>query len=274
MKFPFLKEATRNLFSKPSTVEYTFKVKEAPAKPNYRGKISYDPEKCINCKTCMQVCCPQAITMITEEAEGGTNVTYEFDMTSCTFCGTCQDFCDEGAIRMTDDYHMVAEDPADLIVRGTKFKPDLGLLIVDEDSCIFCTLCARNCAHEAIMVDRVNKIWEVDHSKCAQCGLCLSKCPKKALSFKSAEEVATIEAEIEAKKEAAVLAEMQGGAEETETKLQCSDDCIFCGLCVRNCPQEAITVDRAAKTWSCDHEKCISCGLCESKCPKKALSFK
>ena len=27
------------------------------------------------------------------------------------------------------------------------------------------------------------------------------------------------------------------------------DNCIFCGMCMRNCPSDAITVDRNARTW-------------------------
>lgn len=54
MIFPFLKEAVWNLFSKPSTVQFP-KV-NVDAKPNYRGRIAYDPEKCVNCGLCMGKC--------------------------------------------------------------------------------------------------------------------------------------------------------------------------------------------------------------------------
>ena len=286
MKFPFLKEATKNLFSKPSTVEYPFKVKESPAKPGYHGRIAYDAEKCINCGTCQKVCCPGAITVETEDTPEGQKITYHFDLTSCTFCGTCQDFCDEGAITLTEDYHMVAQDPKDLIVSGSRIKQDLGLLTCSSD-CIYCTLCARNCPHSAITVDRASKTWSINHDACVQCGLCVSKCPKKALAFKSAEEAAQMEAEAKARKEAEAKAAEEAakaaaenkGGEETQTGgaeegIQCNTDlCVYCTLCARNCPQEAITVDRANKSWSIDRDKCIGCELCVSKCPKKALSM-
>ena len=80
MKLPFLKEAVSNLFSKPSTVEFP-KV-SSEAKPNYRGRIAYDPEKCVNCGMCIKVCSPAAITRTTEDVEGGEKITYEFDLTS------------------------------------------------------------------------------------------------------------------------------------------------------------------------------------------------
>lgn len=183
MKFPFLKEAVTNLFSKPSTYPVPQQVR--PAKPNYRGRIAYDPEKCINCGKCSKVCSPGAITRIYEEVEGGTNITFEFDLTSCTFCGMCQDFCDEGAIHLTEDYHMVATDHRDLVTRGTRFKAKLPDLYCNRDKCILCGNCARNCPQGALTVDRKAKVWEVDYSKCVQCGICVSKCPAKvkALSF-------------------------------------------------------------------------------------------
>lgn len=51
------------------------------------------------------------------------------------------------------------------------------------------------------------------------------------------------------------------------------DACIFCGLCSKRCPTGAITVDRAARTWSIRRFSCIQCGYCVEGCPKKCLSM-
>ena len=181
MIFPFLKEAVRNLFSKPSTEN--FPAVNVEAKPNYRGRISYDAEKCVNCGACVKVCSPDAITRTYEDlGDKKERVTYRFDLTSCTFCATCQDFCSTGAIRLTEDYHMVG-NAADLYVEGSRIREVItGKLTCGED-CVFCGLCMRNCPEEAITVDRAAKSWSVDHDKCCRCGLCASKCPKKCLSF-------------------------------------------------------------------------------------------
>jgi len=46
--------------------------------------------------------------------------------------------------------------------------------------------------------------------------------------------------------------------------------CILCGLCVKNCPKEAITMtDKIAV----DHEKCIGCKTCLKVCPTKAVRY-
>ena len=241
MMFPFLKEALSNLISKPSTVN--FPAVNVNAKPNYRGRIAYDAEKCVNCGMCVKVCSPSAITRTFEDVEGGQKITYEFDLTSCTFCGTCQDFCGTKAITMTDDYHMVATDVKDLIVRGIRIKETgKGKLTVGED-CVFCGLCAKNCPEGAISVDRASKSWTVDEEKCVQCGMCTQKCPKKSLSF---------------------VAPAQEG-------VVCGDDCVFCTLCAKKCPVGAIEVDRASKSWKINREACTNCGTCVASCPKKAL---
>ncbi len=51
------------------------------------------------------------------------------------------------------------------------------------------------------------------------------------------------------------------------------DECIFCGMCNRNCPADAITVDRATKSWTVRRMNCVQCGYCVQSCPKKCLTM-
>lgn len=51
------------------------------------------------------------------------------------------------------------------------------------------------------------------------------------------------------------------------------DNCIFCGMCQRNCPADAITVDRVARTWTINPFSCVQCRGCVENCPKKCLSM-
>ena len=50
------------------------------------------------------------------------------------------------------------------------------------------------------------------------------------------------------------------------------DNCIFCGICMRKCPTDAIAVDRAAKAWTIQRMQCIQCCCCVELCPKKCLA--
>jgi ech hydrogenase subunit F len=49
--------------------------------------------------------------------------------------------------------------------------------------------------------------------------------------------------------------------------------CIFCGLCQRKCPSQAIEVTKTDKAWQIDRLRCIQCGACVDACPKKCLTM-
>jgi len=51
-------------------------------------------------------------------------------------------------------------------------------------------------------------------------------------------------------------------------------DCVFCTLCAKRCPTQAIEVDRAARRWTIDRLRCIACNCCVEVCPKKSLEMK
>ena len=51
------------------------------------------------------------------------------------------------------------------------------------------------------------------------------------------------------------------------------ENCISCGMCARSCPPGALTVDRAAGTWTIQRFDCVQCGNCVNVCPKKCLKM-
>lgn len=51
------------------------------------------------------------------------------------------------------------------------------------------------------------------------------------------------------------------------------EKCVYCGLCARYCPSDAITVDREKKEWSVDIGKCLFCEQCADMCPTKCLTL-
>jgi len=50
------------------------------------------------------------------------------------------------------------------------------------------------------------------------------------------------------------------------------DECIFCGICQKKCPSNAIKVDKEHKTWEINSYKCIVCNACTETCPKKCVT--
>jgi ech hydrogenase subunit F len=51
------------------------------------------------------------------------------------------------------------------------------------------------------------------------------------------------------------------------------EDCIYCGLCSRHCPADAIVVSKDDRTWQVDRMRCIICAQCVDVCPKSCLAL-
>ncbi len=233
MDFPFVKQAISQLFSKPSCDMYPAVPSEAPR--NYRGRIAYDPNKCVGCAMCVRVCAGKAITFKREPVEGGENITLTFDLGSCTFCNTCADFCNDHAITLTTDYHMIATKEEDLIVTGTHFK--------EKKKPAPKPVAAKPAANAA---------------------------PAEPAPVKSVAAETAAEAKAPAAPEAAPAASPVQPRDDGKP-VNDPSKCIYCTLCAKKCPQEAITVDRKAKTWELNEDDCVCCGTCQSVCPKDAI---
>jgi ferredoxin len=143
-----------------------------------------------------------------------------------------------------------------------------GRILLDTDKCILCSLCAKHCPTQTIVVDRKAGTWQMDRFDCVQCGNCVNVCPKSALSIVPGYFTPNTEKVIERNQ----VKEPSTG--ETAPKpAALMDRCKLCGICAKKCPQNAITVDRFAKTWSVNPAICVSCGLCATACPFKALTM-
>ncbi len=229
MDFPFLKEAVNGLFSKSSCAMYPAVPSEAA--PNYRGRIVYHPDKCINCMLCERVCSGNAITHTVEKTEEGDKITRTFYLGSCTFCATCMDFCGHGAIEFTRDYHMIATKEEDLMVSGSFIKKPP----------------VKKPAPSKPAAAPAPKAEEQEVEAC-----------KPAEAAKAEEKSAEAPAP-------AIQPRDDGKPVQDPSK------CVYCTICAKKCPAGALTVDRAAKTWVLDEDLCVGCGPCAGVCPKKAI---
>ncbi len=57
-------------------------------------------------------------------------------------------------------------------------------IVIDEEECVGCGVCADKCPTQAITLDRETWIVRCDHSKCIQCLTCTLECPVECISFK------------------------------------------------------------------------------------------
>ena len=145
-----------------------------------------------------------------------------------------------------------------------------GHIVIDIDNCILCGLCEKKCPSSAIKVDRNKGTWSIDRMGCVQCENCVVGCPKKVLSSDVNYTQPSTTKTVDTFTKAGAQVNEEKGAAMPNCDL---DTCVFCGLCAKNCPQGAISVDRASKSWKLDETLCVSCGLCTEKCPKKCLKM-
>ncbi len=50
-----------------------------------------------------------------------------------------------------------------------------------------------------------------------------------------------------------------------------TEACVHCGLCVKACPAQALSLSAGAQTPALDAQRCISCSCCHEICPKDAI---
>lgn len=138
-----------------------------------------------------------------------------------------------------------------------------------DDTCIYCGICEKKCPADAIKVDKQNKIWNLDQYKCVVCNVCVEVCPKHCINMDTHHKTA------EYKKAIVTIAKPQVESAETTAPKKIvgidKEACVYCTLCAKKCPQEAITVSREDKTWAIDQDKCVNCMICVDKCPKKCI---
>ena len=241
-----------------------------------RGQIGIREEDCIVCGICAKKCPANAITVDRNKR------TWTIERMQCIQCNCCVEVCPKTCLTMENQY---TEPGTEKVVHTFEIpkqdKPALNkadnaessggdALTCNLDECVYCGLCAKNCPCDALTVDRKEKIWKVDQDACASCGACVDKCPKKCLALGGGEAAPAEKAaapEEPAQEKAAPAAADEDG-------LACNlEECVFCGLCAKECPCDALKVDRAEKVWEVDRDACVSCGACVDKCPKQCLSF-
>lgn len=113
--------------------------------------------------------------------------------------------------------------------------------------------CVKACPFDAIHV--VDGVAVVDKEACKACEKCVAVCPKHLISL----------IPYKAKYVVACSSADKGPA----TVKSCDAGCVGCGICVRSCPGNAVSV--ADFHAAIDQDKCVGCGVCAEKCPKKSI---
>ena len=109
--------------------------------------------------------------------------------------------------------------------------------------------CQAACPSDAVRIE--NGLARIDPFYCTGCGLCVSECPNKLITIEEDDCIAAV-----------VMCEnLEKGA---VARKKCSNACIACRKCERECPAGAIVVtDNLARI---DCEACTGCGHCVAVC--------
>ncbi|HOV50621.1 MAG TPA: RnfABCDGE type electron transport complex subunit B [Candidatus Cryosericum sp.] len=125
-------------------------------------------------------------------------------------------------------------------------------------SCIGLGDCTRVCPFDALHMGE-DGLPHVDVAKCTGCGKCVDICPQSVL--------------IKVPRAAKGAIPLCSNRNPVKSKVigTCKTGCIKCEICVKECPEHAIRMERGLPVV--DQNLCTSCGICVDKCPTKVFKL-
>jgi len=98
-----------SILKKSATINYPKNKYSMPKA--FRGKIVFDPSRCIGCKLCMRDCPSQAIVII-KVADKKFKAIISLD--HCIYCAQCVEVCNKNALIETQEYELASLSRASL----------------------------------------------------------------------------------------------------------------------------------------------------------------
>lgn len=184
---------------------------------------------------------------VPSEAAPGYRGRIVYHPDRCISCGMCEKVCSGNAITRTVEH---LEDGQDKVT-----------LTFNLGSCTFCATCADFCVKHAIELTGDYHMVATKEEDLLVSGSFIKAAPKK----KAAPAAKSESCQSGAGAVPAVKPRDDGKPVNDPSR------CVYCTLCAKKCPVQAITVDRTAKTWTLDEDKCIACGTCAQACPKNCI---
>ena len=125
--------------------------------------------------------------------------------------------------------------------------------------CLGCGDCVAKCQFDAIKMNPVTGLPEVDSSRCTACGACAKACPRHIIEIR----------EVKGAKKMGVAVRCMNKDKGAVAMKACKAACIGCQKCVKVCQFDAVHVDNFLAYI--DPSKCRNCRKCEQECPKNVI---
>ena len=118
--------------------------------------------------------------------------------------------------------------------------------------------CVDACGFDAIRINPTTLLPEVVEDACTACGACVKACPKSIIELRK-----------KGPKSRRIFVSCVNKDKGGVAKKACSNACIGCSLCLKQCQFEAITIENNLSYI--DHTKCRMCRKCVEVCPRNAI---
>ncbi|AIJ36428.1 Fe-S cluster domain-containing protein [Porphyromonas gingivalis] len=118
--------------------------------------------------------------------------------------------------------------------------------------------CVDACGFDAIRINPTTLLPEVVEDACTACGACVKACPKSIIELRK-----------KGPKSRRIFVSCVNKDKGGVAKKACSNACIGCSLCLKQCQFEAITIENNLSYI--DHTKCRMCRKCVEVCPTNAI---
>ena len=118
--------------------------------------------------------------------------------------------------------------------------------------------CVDACGFDAIRINPTTLLPEVVEDACTACGACVKACPKSIIELRK-----------KGPKSRRIFVSCVNKDKGGVAKKACSNACIGCSLCLKQCQFEAITIENNLSYI--DHTKCRMCRKCVEVGPTNAI---